>query len=248
MRIERAILAFFQGLILCFTVAPVRRLALLPWLLGIITYPIALYLAYYFHGSVVEAFVSETDGIIATLLYGLTWFAVSVILFVLALFASVLLVLICTAAFQTAIVEQVLKHERQERGLEFSQADENSNIGVIIKQSLGAIVTESVKFLWLIPLLSVAFILGFIPLLTPIAFVLTAWLLAFQFIDIVLDVARFSATRRIRYTARHWIAACSFGLVITFVFLIPFAGMLLGPIATAGAAWMLADEATLWEK
>lgn len=241
--LQRSLLAFFKGISLCLFVPAIRRVVILPWIIGLLCYPITLYAAYSLHSPIVSYLASPSEGFFATALYWLSWLAVSGVLLISTLFISVLLVLISTAAFQTAIVEQVIRHELPESPLNNTTT---LSISVIISQSFRAIATESIKLLWLIPLFITVFILGFIPFLAPFAFLLAAWLLAFQFIDIVLDVAQFPATKRIKYTAKNWIAACSFGFVITIIFLIPFAGIVLGPIATAGAAWMLTEQKELW--
>ena len=244
MNLERSFIAFFKGISLCLFSPAVRRLVILPWLLGLFCYPVALYAAYQAHTPVVSYLTSSSDGFMGTIIYWGAWLLMSVLLFVGALFIAVLLVLICTAAFQTAIVEQVLC---EIRGGALLEDQEKLSIKVILRQSIRAIGTESVKYLWLVPLFVLVFIFGFIPFFTPIALIGTAWLLAYQFIDIVLDVARMGATGRIKYSLKNWIPVCTFGLVITLAFLIPFAGVLLAPIATAAAAWLLSEQEELWE-
>ena len=245
MNLERSFIAFFKGISLCLFTPAVRRLVILPWLLGLLCYPVALYAAYHAHSPVVSYLSSSSDGFLGTIIYWVAWLLMSVLLFVGALFIAVLLVLICTAAFQTAIVEQVL---REVRGGAFVELATTVSIMTILKQSIRAIGTESIKYLWLVPLFVLVFIFGFIPFFTPIAFIGAAWLLAYQFIDIVLDVACMGASKRIRYSLKNWIPVCAFGLVITLVFLIPFAGVLLAPIATAAAAWLLSEQEELWER
>ena len=243
MNINRALAAFFKGISLCFFEPRVRRLAILPWALGCVSYPLAITAAYYSHGPLLAALIDSPSGILSTILYVLAWIGIALLLAVASVLVSVVLVLIGSAAFQSMIVEEVIA------SIHPSERETSSGtlqLSVIFRDSLRAIGTELIKLLWLVPLIITAFVLGLIPWLVPFAFALGAWLIAYQFVDIVLDVATLSARQRFTFARRHWLAMIAFGAVVTAFFLIPLAGILLAPIATAGAAWLLAEEKSLW--
>lgn len=209
---------------------------MLPWFVGFLTYMITVFAAVKAHSPILSSFVAEPSGF-SWILFALAWIGLALLLAVATVLITVLMVLITTAVFQTAIVEEVLRHESGESAIVASTT--NLSVAQIARESMRCVLTETVKLLWLLPLMIMAFILGFIPLLAPLAFLLGAWLVAFQFVDIVLDVAGLSATKRIGFGRTHWSTLCAFGGVTAVVFLVPLAGILLAPIATAAAAWLL---------
>ena len=84
------------------------------------------------------------------------------------------------------------------------------------------------------------FIIGFIPFLTPFAICLGAWLLAYQFVDVVLDVMKQGVRHRLKFSLKHWILLLQFGLIVTLLCLVPFVAILIPPVAVAGASTLLA--------
>lgn len=103
------------------------------------------------------------------------------------------------------------------------------------------ITVESLKLLWLIPLFIILFILGLVPLLTPFAVLLASWLLAFQFVDITLDIFRLKSSERLRFCIKYALPITLYGLSLTVLWAIPFVGWVLPPAACAGAAWLLSS-------
>jgi uncharacterized protein involved in cysteine biosynthesis len=89
-------------------------------------------------------------------------------------------------------------------------------------------------------------IVGFIPILAPLALILGAWLLAYQFIDVVLDVFRISLSKRIKFALQNWLPVTLFGTTLIIVCSIPFVAILIPPVAVAGSAWLIGE--TAWGK
>lgn len=241
MRSIKAFFALFKGLHFCFSHKRIRRLAIWPWLLGAVIYIAAMVGAYYSHAPVLEMIADSPEGFLSYLWYGLAWLLVGGLLLIAALLLTVVIVMVFTGVFQTAIALETLKAIGADVPLE------EAGVKAVLKETSRTILTESVKLVWLLPLILLSIVIGFIPLLTPFALILGGWLLAYQFIDVVLDVYRIRASRRIRFAARHGLLLVCFGLGLVFVSIVPFVGLFIPPIATAGAAWLLSETGLLAE-
>ncbi len=240
MGVVKSFLAVFHGFRLCFFDPHIRRLAIWPWIIGGCGYIVAFIISYNIHSSLVGYFVNDGSGILHNLWLGLVWLGVTLFLFIASMLLSVLIVLVFGGIFQSSIALRVASSS----GLPLP--GEADGMRGTIDEAFRSIRTESVKLLWLLPLSCVALIVGFIPFLAPAALVVGAWLLAYQFVDIVLDIFKLSAKKRLRFAMEHWIPVVTFGLVLSLICFIPFVGLLIPPVAVAGAAWWMLE--TEWGK
>lgn len=228
----RPFFALLQGLKLCFFTPEVRKLALWPWCIGCVSYFLSLYAVYAAHPTVMAWFVSSPSGILAYAKYILIWIGVSALMLLLAIILSICFVMICTSAFQSSIAQAALLAHDVRVGLpEMS----------ILNEASRTILVETKKLFWLLPLMIFVFIASFIPFLAPFAILLGAWLLAFQFVDVVLDLFRLSASQRLAFARANYLSLVCFGLVLGALWTVPFLGIFLAPAATAGAAWFLSE-------
>jgi len=230
--------ALVQGAKLCLLRADIRKLAVWPWLIGLFTYFSSLYGVYAIHGRVMSWAAHSPSGIFEHLKYGFVWLGVTGLLLFSAVALSFCLVLIFTSAFQTSIAKASLTAHNVELP--------PSELG-LLEEASRTILVESRKLILLLPSMILVFVAGFIPLLAPFAIILGAWLLAFQFVDIVLDIFRLSARDRLAFARGNFISLVCFGLVLGILWAIPFVGIFLAPAATAGAAWFLSEPEFLKE-
>ncbi len=237
----RAFFAIYKGLQICFSKPKVRRLAMIPWLLGAVCYFASIYGAYYAHPILLDWAVGSPDGIWKTILFWLAFVFFGLVLLVATLLVTMTLVIVFTSVFQTGIVQQVLLD------LGRPLPEEEAGVKGIVKETGRTVVVEMAKLIWLLPLMIIVLIVGFIPLLTPFALILGAWLLAYQFVDIVLDVYRVTSRERFRFAKKHAVSLIAFGLSLSACWAIPFFGILLPPAAVAGAAWLLSESGLLAE-
>lgn len=235
----RAFFAILKGLDLCLRKPSVRRLAVVPWILGAFCYIASVIGAYHAHPLLLEWAVGDPEGFWRHILYWFAYLSFAVLLLLVTLILTMTLVMLCTSVFQTAIVQRVLEELRE------PFPEEQAGMRGLVKETGRTIVVEAAKLLWLLPLMLIVLIIGFIPLLTPFALLLGAWLLAYQFIDIVLDVYRVPARARFRFARQHSFLLVSFGLSLSICWAVPFLGILLPPAAVAGASWLLAQSSLL---
>jgi uncharacterized protein involved in cysteine biosynthesis len=239
MNIIKSVYAILQGLLICLTRPKVRKLAMWPWLVGMFCYSASIYLAYLYHGDILARMVDSPDGWLSYLIYGLAWVAVTSILAVGTLFITMVLVLILTSAFQTAIASAVLRELNEEI------PEEEQGFSALLRETKRTAFVEIAKLFWLIPLFILLFIVGFIPILTPVAFLLGSWLLAYQFVDIVLDIYKLKSGKRLSFAIKNAVPVTVFGASLSLCWAIPLVGILLPPAAVAGAAWLMSDTALL---
>ena len=233
MNFLRPFTALLHGIRLCLFNPSVRKHAKWPVLVGTFTYPAALYGAYQSHATVLGWLVSSPEGVWKTVLYWLAWLLTAALLFVGSFIVTVCLVMVFTSVFQSAIAQAVIKEHNPD-----AHFPDNSLIG----EAARTILVESTKLIWLLPLIVLVFFVGFIPLFAPVALILGAWLLAYQFVDVVLDLFHVSARKRFRFGRIYFRSLVMFGLALTLCWAIPFLGIFLAPAATAGAAWLLSEE------
>ncbi len=239
MNIIKSVYAILQGLLICLTRPQVRKLAMVPWLVGVFCYMGSVYLAYVYHADILAQMVDSPDAWYSYILYGLAWIAVTAILAVATLFVTMMMVLILTSAFQTAIATAVLRELNEET------PEEEQGFAALMRETRRTIFVEIAKLFWLVPLFIILFFVGFVPLLTPIAFLLGSWLLAYQFVDIVLDVYKLKSGKRLGFAMKNAVPVTVFGASLSLCWTIPFLGFLLPPAAVAGAAWLMSDTALL---
>lgn len=228
----RALVGFLEGARLCFRDPAIRRLAIRPWLFGALGYLAALFGAIHLHPTVVQSVASEPTGFWSSVLYWAAWALAGVMLLVAAAVVALLFTLLLGGLFQTAIAEEILRR----KGFDIAEV---RGISGISGEVLRTILTEAVKLMWVVPVMIMLFVLGLIPLLTIPAAVAGGWLLGYTSFDVPLDALRTSALQRLGFSLRNPFLITTYGLLFMAVSIIPFLGILLAPVAVAGAATIL---------
>lgn len=231
--VYNALLALPTGFKLCLTNPKVRKLAIRPWIAGVFSYFASLGIAYYLHPIVLATLLAPPSSWWTKIVYYVTWLIVAVMLFLASSLLSILFVLITTAIFQTEIALAVLSDKYQVLG-----------DGSIIGETKRTLFVESTKLLWLVPLFIIIFLLGLIPPLTPFSIAANCWLIAYQFVDVVLDLFKKGSFERLKFARKNWLFLIVIGASMSILWAIPFVGILIPPAAIAGTAWAL-DRAKL---
>ncbi len=237
----RSITAIIHGFILCFSNKELRKLAIRPWLIGVVCYFLSLVGAYYSHGPLLSLFVETAEGFFGTIIYYGAWVFVALLLLIASMVISLTAVMILGGPFQTALAIAVFKLQNKKI------PEEEEGVKATVKEVSRTIATESTKLLWLLPLFVIVAIIGFIPFLMPFAVVVASWLLAFQFIDVPLDVLKLPTRQRIGFAARHLTTVICFGLTLSACWAVPFLGLFLPPVAVVGATWLIAESDAMKE-
>lgn len=221
--------ALFKGLSLCMRDATIRKLAITPWLIGAFCYIASLVAAYYAHQPLLKRLVDDPNSWWEYIVYAGAWSVVSLGLLICTLIISIALTLILAGPFHSLIAEKVILAQS-------TLIDAKSLESSLVSEATRTVLTETAKLLWMTPIFIFVLLIGFIPILTPIAILLGAWLLAFQFLDIPLDVLKQPARKRIGFCFSHFFTCVVFGLTLTIFWAIPFLGIFLSPAATVGAS------------
>ncbi len=226
---RNAIVAPLVGILLCFKNKDIRRLALWPWFVGTLSYITTVTTAYYSFPIIYEYFDIDRSGHFISLANWGIWALTAFSLLLTTLVVSLVLVLVLSGFFQTSIAIKVLELNGVEVPPESGLASEATR----------TVFNELLKLLWILPLGLLIFIFGLIPILTPVALTLGAWILSYQFVDIVLDSLKISARKRLSFSIKHFLKLTIFGFILAICWAIPFLGVILMPCATAAAAWLL---------
>ena len=241
MILVKSLSAVLQGLRLCFLNPEIRKLAIRPWLVSAVCYLAVGTGALLSHGPLLEMLVPNPEGFWMQALYWLTWAGLYLFLLIATLSISLILALVLSGVFQDSIARKTLA----EFGAPVPEEDEN--VGVVVKDIGRSVATEATKLFWIIPLLVCLFIMGFIPFLSPIVFILAAWFLAYESFDVVYEIHKLSTKERLKKGMSNWPSLIAFGLGLTFFGLIPLAGILLPPVAVSAAAWLWSERSHLDE-
>lgn len=232
--------ALFRGGLICVREREVRRLAIWPWLIGAVTYMLLVVLCLYSYLPLLHWIVPAATGIWNTLLTGIVGVFLVFFLSVMVLLCSLIVVLVFAGTFQSAIATHVL----QSMGVAVSV--ESPGLTGTLSEIWRSLKVETLKLLWLLPLGIGLLVIGFIPLFAPVACVVGVWLLAYQFLDTVLDVLKVPVVERLRFARKNCLPIAMFGMTLSVCCLIPLVGMLLPPVAVAGAAWLVSTSS--WGK
>jgi CysZ protein len=240
MPVVRAFSAIIHGLRFCFFEPAVRSLAVWPWLVGVFASIASLTAAYYAHDPLLRHFISAPDGWWTWILYILAWLLTALLLLLASMILSMSAVFVFAGIFQTAIATAVLSRLQV-----LPAANEENGVTALLRETRRTVRAELGKLLWILPLTLLLLVAGLIPPLTPFALLLGAWLLAYQFVDTVLDIFQLPAAERLRFAKRNASSLICFGLSLSVLWAVPFVGLLLAPAASAGAAWLVAEPGLL---
>lgn len=225
--------AIIEGIRLCVGEKEIRRFAVRPWIIGLLAYAVSLIGALYAHAGLVFRLAGVADGFWGSILYALVWVLAAALLIITATIITFVLVMVLGGIYQTSIAEHVLAR------MGAKEAPAGTTYASAGKEFVRSVAVESLKLLWILPLMFLVFILGFIPPLLPLAIIAAAWLLAYQSVDFALDVLKFPVWRRVRYAAGHAAPLAIFGLGLMALALLPLAIIFLPPVGAAGGAWLV---------
>ena len=237
-----ALAALLQGFNLCLFDSKIRRLCLWPWVVGFVSYFSTITAAFYAHAPILNWVAPVQTGFWQNIWHYCVWLLVALLLLVASTFVAIIVTLILTAVFEEGIIAGV------NAKLGVSGREEAAGFSGTVRSATSSIVGELIKLIWVLPLGCLLLIAGFIPLLAPVALILGAWLLAYQFLDVTLYMRGLGVLERVRFSLRHFVQVTTFGLTLSLVWAIPLLGIFLTPIAVAAAAWFLAKEHPLLVK
>jgi len=224
------IIAPFKGFQLCLFDSEVRKASTLPWIVGGV-------IAGLTSGILIFAFPKITAYMLANLGQSisigsqvLSWLISAVVSILFTALTTMIVVLVLCSYYHYRIAQIVLT----KRGYTLKELTALKEIG-------RSSTTEILKLLWLIPLYIIVFIIGLIPIFTPLAFIGWGILAAYQFLDYPLDTLHFGAFGRLGFVFKHFFSAMLFGLTLVLLSAIPFVIFFITPAAVAGASWLIAE-------
>ena len=203
----------------------------MPWLVGIVVFPISIWGALQFHGYTVALIDPNPASWYWWLLHPLVWLISWILLFLLGASVSATTILGLTAYWQSEIAKKILLNINST--LVPSASSAMQDIARTARVEVG-------KLFWFLPLSFLALVVSFIPLLWPIGLFLTSLFLGYQFFDISLDVIGLGFRQRLSYCLKNLLTILVYGSILSLVW--GFFGFILSPIATAGAAWIIAND------
>ena len=213
-----------------------RRFVILPLLVNLTVFSLGLYWAFSQLGTLSAWIETQTPD----WLHWLQWLVIPAFF----LFAAVILFFgfglianLIAAPFNGLLAEQV------ERRLSGRTSESETRWGQLARDAIPSIFDELKKMLyalaWLIPIL----LLGLIPFIGPVlAFLLTAWILALQYVDFPMgnNGLRFRDQRRT--LGRERLMALGFGSATAAMTAIPIVNFLVMPAAVCGATALWLEQ------
>lgn len=222
---------FFSGFGMVLGVGSIRKWAVIPMILNVLLFGTLAVLVFLYAGDAEKYLFGEAQG---------KWgsaghIALQVLIIVVGLAAVVVLSLVLSsviaAPFYTKLAEAALLH---------LTGRVIADSGPIWKIAIKTILQETGKLAVFIGVQAVLFGIGLIPIVGQIvAGGVTFLLLAFEFGDYSLEAYGYGLVDRYKFTVRNPGRSLGFGSAAFLVTLVPFLGILVAPVAVAGAARMV---------
>lgn len=210
-----------------------------PWLIGAAVYLLSLLPTFFFADDLAHLMVGDGSTFWNKFVYACALVVSFLLLFALSMILAMTLTLVLSAFFQEDIARAVLRKR--------SELVPQLSVSRSLTQEAYAISAELFRLLWLLPIFGLLVLIGFIPLLTPLALIAACWLLAFQFVDLALSVLGLGAFRRWGMLSRRPLLMLTFGALLTILWAIPLFGIFLAPIAVAAAASLVLNSSLVNE-
>ena len=224
--------ALWRGFQLCFFEPRVRTFALRPWGIGALVYLVSAIVALFLYDDFVALFIDAPNAWWEYIVAALVWILCGIALVAATLVLTLTTVTLFLGFLQSAVAVAV--YELQ--GIPTNPVTEHQGAKGLVRMT----AWEIGKTALLLFLLLISVIFAFFPLFLPLSVALAALVLSLESFDVALDAGGVAPRARIRFAFSNLITILVFGLLLTAIGAIPFAGFLLPPIAVAGAAVLAA--------
>ncbi len=203
-------------------------LSLIPVLIGIILYSSLGLWAYSLATTWFQSFIGEhlSTGFLATVLYYLVSLIMTVLLFFAVNWTFILLVSLIASPFNDFISERI---EKKMTGKEV--ADWGKSLSRIFRTLLSVLMNECKKVLFILFFSLAALLMGYFPILSPFSILLTALLLAVEFLDYNWSRHRLSFRECASNLKKHSGIYLLSGLLFFVLISIPILNLLFLPLA-----------------
>ncbi len=229
--IVKSFIALPVGLKIC--LLNLKKYCVIPWLIGVFAYFVSLSILYSYYDELSYYLKIENYKYLSILSNYFAWFVVNIFILFCSSLISILTVLILNAVNSSNIAYEVLKLE-------------NAKLPTMpdsyLRETARVVTVEVKKLVLLLPLFIFSFVLTISGVFTILGFILSSFLLMFQFIDITLDLYQIPVRRRVSIIFANIFSMLIFGMTLNLVFIIPLLGIFIAPIAVASAAWLISDE------
>lgn len=228
--------ALIHGFRLCFGNKELRKLSLRPWLIGLASYLLGVGITFRHHKELTDSIINAVPSLTDRVPYSLmsTILTVGVLLGMAAI--SFVIVFIFANLFSPAITRLVCA----QYGL--LPTVSVPGIGEVLKQLVRTLTAVLLQMIWVSPWFILAIIFGFIPPLWPVGFLIMAWIVGYQYLDISLEAMGAPVGKRLRFSLRRGLLITVFGFFVLASWVIPFCGIIIHPLAVAGGAWLLCES------
>ena len=230
----RATVAPIYGIWICLTNRKLRKLCVKPWIIGVCCQIVTIPGAFYLYRFLLNLMSLPTETTLQ-----IAWFGfVSIFLFLgsmcCSLFIAIALTMILAGIYQTKIAEIAL--------IQFGAPIKANQEAPSLRLTLRYAWEELARLLWLVPFSLFMLLFAFVPILAPVLILLSSWLIAFQFADIVLDACKYTSKQRLSWATSKFLPMSLFGLSATVLIAIPILGFFVAPFVTAGMAYFVASN------
>lgn len=210
-------------------------MALRPWIIGFIVYLLTVTGSFFFQKTLIAQFVNEPNGPWSSILYGVAWIFVTILILLFSTIVSAVFMLVFSAVLQTRLVCASFQN------LAIDIPPDQS----IVMEAGKAISFELVKLLWIIPITLTLIIVGLFPLLLPFTLTLMAWILGYQFYDLIFDIKKIPPFARFKMAIKDTLVILPFGFIVAILWSVPFVSIIFAPIVGIAMTRYLKDEGVL---
>ena len=233
---QAVLMSFGTALHLCICNGRVRKIILMPWLIGLCVSILVLIIGALYLQPALTAAAQELLGTSDSMIRSAVGWAVGIVLYCFLALWSLCVVLLLFAFFQDQIAAAVLR----EHGLKLP-CDAHT-LGQAIRFSLRSFLRALLLLLVLLPVLLLSLLLSMTVLFAPVGFVLMSWVVAVQCFDPCGEALDLSFARRLRGSVSNLYCYVIVGAIILMLGLIPLSILFLPPLAIVSAAVLVARK------
>lgn len=200
---------------------------IIPIILNIIIYLGFIVVSYYTFGNLLNYFLFNPSSFWQYILYYILALVIGMSLLFIILISFTFVLNILAAPFNELLCMKILDL--------FDHKFEHQKIS-ILKETQRIIIVEIKKIIFLGILAIISFFINFLPVLSPLSFLISSFILAYYYIDYALELNKYSFKNRLIFIFKNLFSIITFGISIGIIMFIPFINLLSLPICISGAS------------
>ena len=231
-RIAGIPLRYLKALVLIFTSPKLILLCVIPYIIGIAAFAGSIGLSFSYKENFAEWIVG---GYASWLVVSFEWLS-----FLIGILLSGVIGILCMLLLGGFFIECLIENVLRKRGFNLP---EHESIKILIRSVTRGLRDDVVRLIYIVFLIVISIICGFIPVLFFIPPILAAFLVGFDLIDLPLTLLEHRFRDRWIFIKQNLLEVVALGAVFSVIMLVPLGGIVFLPVAYVVAV----EQLTGWD-